>query len=132
MPKSKNAKTTAEKFKSNVKGEAFASATLRHVRISPQKVRLVLGLIRGKEVDRALDILRFAPKKGAEIVSKLLKSAVSNAREKGSVDVDELLVSACWADPGRTMKRYMPRARGMATPILKRSSHITLVLGARR
>ncbi len=125
-------KSTAEKFKSNVGSEALASATLRHVRISPQKVRLILGLIEGKEVDRALDILQFAPKKGAQIVSKLLKSAISNAREKGSVDLDELLVSGCWADPGRTMKRFMPRARGMATPILKRSSHITLVLGARR
>ena len=124
-------KTPAVRYKSNVKGEVIASATLKDVRISPQKARLVLGLIEGKEVERALDILRFSPKKGSRLVSKLLQSAISNAREKGSVDVDSLLISGCWADPGGTMKRYMPRARGMATPILKRSSHITLVLGAR-
>jgi len=126
-----NTQESKSKYTPNVQGDVVATATLRHVRISPQKARLVLGLIRGKEVERALDILRFTPKKGARLVSKLLKSAVSNAREKGGVDVDALLVTGCWADTGRTMKRFMPRARGMATPILKRSSHITLVLGAR-
>jgi large subunit ribosomal protein L22 len=126
-----NTQQSKSKYSPNIQGEVVASATLRHVRISPQKARLVLGLIRGKEVERALDILRYTPKKGARLVSKLLKSAVSNAREKGGVDLDSLLVTGCWADTGRTMKRFMPRARGMATPILKRSSHITLVLGAR-
>ena len=121
----------APRYSSNVTGVVVATATLRHVRISVQKARLVLGLIRGKEVERAIDTLRFTPKKGARLIVKLLESAVSNAREKGGVDIDKLLVTGCWADPGSTMKRFMPRARGMATPILKRSSHITVVLGER-
>ncbi|RIL05067.1 MAG: 50S ribosomal protein L22 [Proteobacteria bacterium] len=101
---------------------------MRHVRIAPQKARLLVNLIRGKQVDAALKTLQFVPKKGARIVTKLLKSAISNAREAGS-DVDALWVSAGYVDSGRTIKRFMPRARGSANAIRKRSSHITVVLG---
>lgn len=108
-----------------------ASATLRDVRISAQKARLVVNLIKGKEAERALDILQYSPKKGARLVFKLLKSAIANAREQKGVNVDTLVVVNGWADGGRTMKRYLPRARGSANMLHKRSSHITVVLGER-
>lgn len=102
--------------------------SLRHVRLSSQKARLVVDLIRGQYVDNALRILQFTPKKGAPLVSKLLKSAVASARDVGGVDLDALKVSEAWVDMGRTIKRFMPRAQGRATPILKRSAHINLVV----
>ena len=108
---------------------ALASATLRHVRISPQKARLMVDLIRGKQVEPALQILRFNPRKGARLVEKLLNSAIANAREVKGADVDKLWVTQGWVNAGRTIKRYMPRARGSANTILKRSSHITVVVG---
>lgn len=111
--------------------ESVAKATIKHVRIAPQKARLVLNMIKGKQVEPALQILRFSPKKGAFILAKLLKSALSNAKEKGGVDVDRLWVTGGWVEMGRTIKRQMPRARGTAFPIWKRSSHITVLLGER-
>lgn len=106
-------------------------ASLRHVRISPRKARLVVNLIKGKHVEEALQILRFAPKKGAKLASKLLLSAISNAKESGKVDVDKLWVRGGFVSMGRTIKRFMPRAQGRATPIKKRSAHITLLVGER-
>ncbi len=106
-----------------------ARATLSHIRMSPRKARLVIDLIRGKKVEPALNILRYSPKKGASFAKKLLESAIANAREQARADVDSLWVTAGWVNEGRTLKRYMPAAHGRATPIRKRSSHMTIVLG---
>ena len=106
-----------------------ARATLRDVRMSPRKARLVLNLIKGKEVDTALRLLQHNPKRIAKIMKKLLESAVANARENTSVDVDDLLVSGGSVDMGKTLRRFLPRAQGRATRIRKRSAHITLLLG---
>jgi large subunit ribosomal protein L22 len=106
-----------------------ASATLRSIRMSPRKARLVIDLIRGKQVEPALAILKFSPKKGAKIAYKLLQSAIANAREQARADVDRLWITKSWVDEARTLKRYMPAAHGRALPIRKRASHITIVLG---
>ena len=106
-----------------------ASATLRHVRLSAQKARLVVNLVRGKQVEPALQILQYSPKKGAVLLEKLLRSAIANARERAGLDVDKLWVTGGWVNEGPTMKRFMPRARGSADTIRKRSSHITVVVG---
>lgn len=116
--------------KKNTQGPAYvAKASLRHVRISPQKARLIINLIRGKQVEPALQILQYSPKKGAALASKLLKSAIANAREGSGADVDRLWVTGGYVDAGRIMKRYMPRAQGRANLIMKRSSHITILVG---
>jgi large subunit ribosomal protein L22 len=104
-------------------------ASIKHIRISPRKARLVVDLIRGKQVEPALAMLQFAPQKGAKLAKQLLESAVANAREQRKADVDQLWVTGGWVDSGRTLKRYMPAAHGRATPVRKRSSHITIVLG---
>lgn len=106
-----------------------AEATLRHVRLSPRKARLTLDLVKGKQIEPAMQILQFHPRKSAAITLKLLRSAVANAREQGDVDVDNLWVTGGWVNSGRTLKRFRPRAQGRATPIRKRSSHITIQLG---
>jgi large subunit ribosomal protein L22 len=106
-----------------------ARASLRHIRMSPRKARLVIDLIRGKQVEPALSILKFSPKKGAAFAHKLLQSAIANAREHAQADVDKLWITKGWVDEGRTLKRYMPAAHGRANPIRKRSSHMTIVLG---
>jgi len=108
---------------------SVARATLRDARISPQKVRLVLDLVRGRQVEPALQILQHSPKKGSKIVGKLLKSAISNASEHAGADVDKLWITGAYADMGRVLKRYLPRAQGRATKIRKVASHITLTLG---
>lgn len=110
--------------------EYVSRATVRDVRISPRKARLVLNLVKGQQVEQALQVLRFSPKKGARILTTLLDSAVANAREKGG-DVDQLWITDGWVDMGKTLKRFMPRAQGRATEIRKRSSHITVCLGER-
>jgi len=108
------------------------TARLRHVRISPQKVRLVADLIRGKNVNDAMNILSFTQKKAAGLIQKLLKSAVANAEENHKVvDVDDLFVRSILVDGGAIWKRQMPRARGMANVLHKRTSHITIVLNER-
>ena len=103
-------------------------AVARHVRMSPQKVRLVLDTIRGKPVNEAIAMLRFMPQKATGPVAKVLKSASANAENNFNLDPDELVVLRTSADEGRTLMRYRQRARGRANQILKRSSHITVVV----
>ena len=124
-------KKAAKRAPKDTSHPGTAWATLRHVRIAPQKLRLMLNLIKGRQVDVAIQVLRFAPKKSAAITLKLLQSAISNAKENHKLDVDKLWVVGGEVSMGRTMKRYMPRAQGRATPIRKRSSHITVVVGER-
>lgn len=102
------------------------SAKLTGAQISPQKVRLVADQIRGKGVEEALDILEFSSKRAAQIVKKVLNSAIANAEHNEGADVDELNVSTIFVDEGRTLKRLRPRAKGRADRILKRSCHITV------
>ena len=103
-------------------------AAARYVRISPQKVRLIMGQVRGKKVEEALSELSFAPQRGARLVKKLIDSAVANAQENGGMDVDSLYIAKIYADEGPTLKRWRPRALGRATRIRKRTSHLTVVL----
>jgi len=105
-----------------------ARAKLRYVRLSPQKTRLVVDMVRGKRIQEALNILKFSPQKAAEIVSKLVSSAVANAEQQGVSDVDRLFVKAISVDQGPVLKRFLPRAQGRATKIRKPTSHITVVL----
>lgn len=105
-----------------------ARAYLRNARISPRKVQIVLDLIRNKPVDIALATLDLTPKAASPIVAKLLKSAQANAENNFSMNKDDLYVSECFVTPGATMKRIMPRDHGRAYRILKRTSHITVVL----
>ena len=104
------------------------AAVLRGVRLSPQKGRLVADQIRGLPVDKALDVLKFSPKRGAQIIKKVLESAIANAEHNDGADIDELYVSAVMVDDGPTMKRMSPRAKGRGNRILKRTSHITVVV----
>ncbi len=108
-----------------------ARAVTRHLRISPQKARLVADLIRGKNVGDALMILDFTPKKAARMMTKTLKSVIANAESQQRVDVDRLYVSRIMIDGGATLKRFLPRAHGRATPMIKRTSHITIVVDER-
>ena len=103
-------------------------AVLRFARISPYKVREVLDLIRGKPVGEAEDILRFTERDAGIPVTKLLRSAIANAETNDSQDPEELYVSACFADEATTIKRWRPRARGRATRIRKRTSHVTIIV----
>ncbi len=104
-------------------------AKLKHARIAPRKARLVADMIRGKNVNEAMNLLSFTRKKAAGTFQKLLKSAIANAEENHKVmDVDDLFVKKVTVDEGATWRRQMPRARGLATSIKKRTSHITLVL----
>jgi large subunit ribosomal protein L22 len=102
------------------------AAKLSGARLSAQKARLVADQIRGKGVEEALDLLGFSSKKGAEIIKKVLNSAIANAEHNEGADVDELVVSTIFVDEGVTMKRLRPRAKGRADRILKRSCHITV------
>jgi len=108
-----------------------ARAVGRYIRIAPNKVRQVVNLIRGKQVDEALAILRFTPKKAAAIVEKVLKSAVANAEHNYDMDRDSLYISKIYVDQGPTLKRYKARAMGRADLIRKRTSHITVVVSER-
>ena len=103
-------------------------ARLKGARLSAQKARLVADQIRGRQVGDALDILNFSTKKGAQVVRKLLESAIANAEHNEGADIDELSVSRIFVDEGMTMKRIRPRAKGRADRILKRSCHITLAV----
>ncbi|MBR3310769.1 MAG: 50S ribosomal protein L22 [Solobacterium sp.] len=103
-------------------------ATAKTVRHTPRKVRLVLNLVRGKSVDEALAILKFMPNHAATDVAKVVKSAAANAEHNNSLNREDLYIKACYADEGITLKRFMPRAKGSASRILKRTSHITVVV----
>jgi large subunit ribosomal protein L22 len=103
-------------------------AVLRHSRVSASKVRQVLDQIRGQDVDRAAEILSLGDREAAATVGKVLASAVANAVHNDGLDPEELYVSACYADEGSTLKRWRPRARGRATRIRKRTSHITVIV----
>ena len=113
-----------------------SSATLRFARVSAQKARLVADLVRGKDAAEALDILTYLPKKSAPLLKLLIESAVANAeheagRRNTELDVDELYVKSVQVGQGASMRRFRPRAQGRATPILKKTSHITVVLDVR-
>lgn len=102
------------------------SAKLRYADVTAQKLRPIADLIRGKSADEALEALRFLPNRGARLIEGVLKSAVGNAEDRGVRNVDDLMVVESRIDGGPIMKRFMPRARGMATPIKKRFSHIVV------
>ena len=104
-----------------------AKAHLKYARISPRKVKIVLDLIRGKDAGTAMGILKNTPRAASELLIKLLGSAVANAEFK-QMDSSKLYVSECYANEGPTLKRIMPRAQGRAFQILKRTSHVTLVV----
>lgn len=108
-----------------------AIAKHNFARISLQKARLVADQIRGKSVDQALELLTFSNKKAAELVKKVLESAIANAEHNEGADIDDLRVAKIFVDEGPVMKRIMPRAKGRADRILKRSSHITVVVADR-
>ncbi|MBI2026493.1 MAG: 50S ribosomal protein L22 [Deltaproteobacteria bacterium] len=103
-------------------------ASLKFLRMGPRKVRLVADLVRGTSIDKAISMLRLTPRVAAGPVKKLLESAVANAKDRGNIDVDTLLVKTITVDPGPTLKRWMPRAQGRATPIRKRTSHVHVIL----
>jgi large subunit ribosomal protein L22 len=102
-------------------------AQARYIRIAPRKVQVIIPSIKGRKVEEAISLLQFMPKKGARILNKVLHSAVANA-EQNKVDIDTLVVKTVLVDSGPTLKRFMPRAMGRATPLLKRTSHITVLL----
>ena len=112
----------------SLENEMETRATARFVRISPRKVRLVMDEVRGKKVEDALNRLTFAPQKGARLLRKLIRSAVSNAQNNNNLDPDSLVIKSGYTDEGPTLKRYIPRAQGRATQIRKRTSHLTVIL----
>ena len=113
-----------------------ARAQARFVRVTPQKARRVVDLIRGKKAGDAVDTLRFAPQSASVPVRKVVESAIANARQKAEAasarfDESDLVISAAFVDEGPTLKRFRPRAQGRAGRILKRTSHITVVVGSK-
>ncbi|KAF0187969.1 MAG: LSU ribosomal protein [Desulfobulbaceae bacterium] len=105
-----------------------ARAIAKGTRISAQKARLVADVVRGMNVDKAINTLTFMPKKGAHIIRKVLDSAIANATQNDKIDVDNLYIKKIFIDGGPSLKRIMPRAQGRATGIIKRTSHITVIL----
>ncbi len=105
------------------------TATLRGVRLSAQKGRLVADMIRGKPVDQALNVLAFCPKKGARIIKKVLESAIANAEHNDGADIDELKVKTIYIDKAATLKRFTARAKGRGNQIGKQSCHILVIVG---
>ncbi len=103
-------------------------AVAKYIRISPRKVRILVDGIKGKPVEKGLDTVRFMPQKAAGILEKLIRSAVANADQDPSIDVDSLIIRNVIVDGGPTLKRFKARARGRGTRILKRTSHITVIL----
>ena len=108
-----------------------AKAHLKYARISPRKVKIVLDLIRGKDVAQAMAILKNTPKSASEYLTKLLRSAVANAENNFNMDASKLYVSECFVCPGPILKRIMPRAQGRAFRIRKRTSHVTITVKER-
>ena len=105
-----------------------AKAIAKTVRIAPRKVRLVVDLIRGKKIGEAMAILKYTPKSASPVVEKVLKSAIANAEHNYDLDLENLYVSEAYVNEGPTMKRFRPRAKGSASPINKRTSHVTVVV----
>ena len=105
-----------------------ARAYLKHARIAPRKVQIVLDLIRNQPVDKAMAILKHTPKSASEYLIKLLNSAMANAEHNFNMDKNNLYVSECFVSPGPTLKRIRPRAQGRAFRVLKRTSHVTIAL----
>ena len=105
-----------------------AKAISKYVRISPRKAKLVVDLVRGKDANEALALLKYTPKKGATIIEKVVKSAVANAENNLDLDKDNLFIAEIYANEGAKMKRFRPRAQGRAFPIIKRTSHIGVVV----
>ena len=103
-------------------------AVAKAIRVSPRKVRRLVDMVRGKTVDEALTILRFAPTPTARVVAKVVKSAAANAENNFQMSLSDLKIITIFADEARTMKRFRPRSRGRVSPILKRSSHITVIV----
>ena len=108
-----------------------SKAVAKYVRVAPRKVRVVMDLIRGKNIGEALAILKYTPKVGADVIEKVLKSAVANAEHNFDMNVDKLYVASAFVDQGPTLKRIHPRSRGQAFKILKRTSHVTVVVKER-
>lgn len=123
--------TKREKKKFGI-GRDEGRASVKYYRIAPRKARIVLNLIKNKSLDEALGIIKYTPKAASDVIYKLLKSAEANAVNNNGLDRDLLYVSEAYADQGPTMKRLMPRARGSANIIKKRTSHITVVLKERK
>ena len=117
-------KTAARRASADKRPQAHA----KYVRISPRKVKIVIDLIRGKSAEEAQAILRFTPKAAAPVVLKVLNSAIANAENNLEMSKKDLYVAEVYANPGPTLKRYIARSRGSASPILKRTSHISVVL----
>ncbi len=105
-----------------------AKSIARTVRIAPRKARMVIDLIRGKQVGEAIAILRHTPKTASPVIEKVLKSAIANAEHNYEMDINNLVVSQAFVDEGPTLKRFRPRAQGRASAINKRTSHITVVV----
>jgi large subunit ribosomal protein L22 len=108
-----------------------AKAHAKYIRMSPRKIKVVLDVIRGKNASEAMAILKHTPRAAAPVVAKLLKSAMANAENNNKMDVSKLYVAETYANQGPTLKRFQPHAQGRAFRILKRSSHITVVLKER-
>jgi large subunit ribosomal protein L22 len=108
------------------------TASLKWLRMSPSKVRLVVDMVRGRPVEEALNLLTFSQKAAAEPVAKLVRSAVANADDRGGYDLDRLFISTAFVNEGSTWRRWLPRAMGRATRIRKRTSHVTVILGERK
>ena len=115
----------------NANKDTRPSAKLSYARVSVQKACFVLDAIRGKDVESAIGILTYNPRYASSVIKKLLESAIANAENNNGMNADNLYVAACYADKGPTMKRIKPRAQGRAYRILKRNSHITIVLDER-
>ena len=109
-----------------------AKASAQTVRIAARKVRLVVDLIRGKGIGEALSILKCTPRGASPVVEKMLMSAIANAEHNYDLDIENLVVSEAYVNEGPTMKRFRPRAKGSASPILKRTSHITIVVSEKK
>lgn len=105
-----------------------AKAVAKYIRTAPRKLRLVIDLVRGKDVKEALTILKFTPQRAARVLEKVLYSARANAEDKYKIDGDDLFVYKAFVDQGPTMKRWIPRAQGRASAIHKRTSHVTFVV----
>jgi len=103
-------------------------AVAKYVRISPQKVRIIIDGVKGKPVETGIDMLKFMPQKAAAIVQKVVLSAVANAEQNPDIDIDSLIIRNIIADQGPTLKRFRARARGRGTRVLKRTAHITVIL----